>query len=515
MQTQRAHTTFFPLVPLAAWIALAWAAPAEAADWKITPGIAVRETFSDNANLAPEGAEQSDFITELAPTLAVRGHGSRVQVSADYTMRHFRYARTDRASSTHHLLRAAGSGELIEDLFFVDAGASSTVQPISPFGSQRIDRGDVTGNQADVRTFSLSPYLRHRIGRIATVETRYTRDAVHAGDGGLSDSTADHIHLGIESGDRSRVLQWKLALDGQKIDYETAADVDSKAASASLRYLLTPRFALTASGGYEDNNYPSIGPRPKGRSWSVGFGWTPSERTNLATSAGRRFFGNTYSLSVRHRTALVAWDLGYQEDVTTTRSQFLVPSAQSTVAFLDSLWASSIPDPLARNEVVQRFIRESDLPATLTVPVNSFSNRVFLDKSAYASVALKGVRNTVVARLSRSERQPLSAPAADFGIVAVGGALTGEATRQHGASILWTLNLTSRTALTAGASYNRARSLVSSREDENAGLRIGLSRQLTPKARASVELRRNDRRSTVALEGYRENAIAAMVQMSF
>jgi uncharacterized protein (PEP-CTERM system associated) len=504
-----------PLAPLAAWIALAWPAPAPAAEWTIKPSIDVRETYSDNLTLAPTGSEQSGFITELAPHLGIEAKGARMSLSADYTLHYFDYTRAARGSSLQHDLRAAGHGELLEELFFIDADASSTQQSVSAFAPRVNDRGDVTGNQADVRTYRISPYLRHRFGRAATGEARYTHDAVRTDEGGLSDSKANAVHIGIASGADFRRVQWNLALDDQKIDYENTDDVETRALSGGVRYLVTPRFALTGSGGYEDNTYLSIGKKPEGSFWALGFSWMPSERTSIAASAGRRFFGNTFSLNAQHRTRIAVWNASYQEEISTARSQFLTPTIQNTADFLSGLWKNSIPDDKQRGEVVNQFIRETDLPDTVVVPVNSFTNRVFLQKAAQASVALKGVRNTVITSIFRVEREPQSVSAADLAISAAGGILNGEATRQDGISTTWNWNMSARTSMTAGAAYARTRSLLNGREDEDVTLRIGLAHQFQPKLRGGAELRRLDRSSTAAASDFRENAVMAFLQMSF
>ena len=515
MQTPNAFATLVPLAPLTAWIALAWPAPASAAEVTIKPSIDVRETYSDNVTLAPIGSEQSGFITEIAPHLGIEAKGARMSLSADYTMRYFDYTRVDRGSNLQHDLRAVGNAELLEELLFIDADASSTRQSISAFAPRTNDRGDVAGNQADVRTYRVSPYLRHRFGRAATAEARYTHDALKTDRGGLSDSTADHLRLGIASGADYQRMQWKLAFDDQKIDYETTDDVETRAISGEVRYLVTPRFAITGTGGYEDNTYLSIGKKPEGAFWALGFAWMPAERTSLAASAGRRFFGNTFSFSAQHRTRISVWNASYQEEITTARSQFLTPTIQSTADFLGGLWKNSIPDDAQRGATVDRFIREADLPDTVVVPVNSFTNRVFLQKAANASVALKGVRNTVVTSIFRIEREPQSVAAADLAISAAGGALNGEATRQDGVSTTWNWNMSARTSMTAGAAYTRIKSLLTGREDDDVTLRAGVAHQFQPKLRGGVELRRLDRRSNAVAGDFRENAVVAFLQMSF
>jgi uncharacterized protein (PEP-CTERM system associated) len=515
VRNRNALATLFPLAPIAAWVAIAWPAPAGAADWQITPGIDLKETYTDNVTLATSGNERSDFVTEITPNLSLKATGARMKLSADYAMRNFFYGRSSEASNRHHHLQALANAELVENLFYLDGKASAGQKAISPFGPQAAGDGYLTNNQADVRTYSISPYLRHRFGRSATAELRYSRDAVSADTGGMSDSESDRLRISLHSGSEFRVLEWNVLYDDQKIHYDAADDVRTRQLSGSLRYALTSRFALTATGGYEDNNYVSIASKPEGDFWSVGAAWAPSERSNIAVSAGRRFFGNTLSLSAQHRTRMTVWSVGYQEEITTTRSQFLMPSAQDTVAFLNGLWASSIPDQAAREEMVRHFIREANLPSTVIVPVNSFTNRVFLQKSAHASLAIKGVRNTLMTSVFRVEREPQSGATSDSSLTAGSAALLGDATRQEGVSTAWHLRLSPRTSLTASAGYSEVRSAATGARDENITYRLGLSRQMRQKVKGGVELRRLEKRSNQTTSEFRENAVAAFLQISF
>lgn len=505
---------FFPLAPAAALVALAWSSPADAAEWTITPGVDLKETYTDNVTLAPKGNERNDFVTEITPNLSITGTGPRLKFAADYAMRNFFYARSSGASNTSHRLQASGNAELVDKLFYIDGSATAGQQAISPFGPQVADAGHLTNNKADVRTASVSPYLRHRFGSSATGELRYSRDAVRADTGGLADSESDRFRVSLDSGTAFRTMQWSFLYDEQRIDYEAADDVRTRQLSGSLRYELSPRVALLATGGHEDNSYVTIGRKPEGEFWSLGAAWTPSERTNIAVTAGRRFFGNTLSFSAQHRTRMTVWSIGYQEDISTSRSQFLVPSTQDTATFLGGLWASSIPDRSVREELVQHFIRETNLPSTLVVPVNSFTNRVFLQKSAHASLAIKGARNTLLTNVYRVEREPQSAATADLSLPP-SAALNGEATRQDGISTVWNLRLSPRTSATASAGFSKVHSETTGRRDDNLTFRLGLMRQLQQKVKGGIELRRLEKRSTQTASEFRENAVSAFLQISF
>lgn len=511
MRIRRAYVCLFPLAPMAACVALAWPQSASAAEWSITPGLDLRETYTDNLTLASRGAERSDFVTEVAPNLAVRGGGSRMHLNADYVMRNFFYARTSGASNTQHQLHAAADATLVDDLLFFDGDASLGQQAISPFGAQVADNGNLNGNQAEVRTYTLSPYLRHHFGHSATAELRVSRDGVSSSADNLLDSQSNRVHISLDSGRDFRALQWSALYDAQRIDYKSSDDVDLKRLSGSLRYLLTPRFAATGSAGYERNNYVAIGEKPEGAFWALGADWMPAQRTSISISAGRRYFGNTVSFAAQHRARIAVFSAAYQEEITTARSQFLLPSTSDTAAFLDGLLMNSVPDKVEREKQVSRFIHDANLPPSLVAPVNTFSNRVFLQKNANVSVASRGTKNTLIVTVFHTERDPQSAA----GTTASTGALLDDATRQNGVSALWNWALSPRTRLAANAAFSRASAATSDRHDDNMTFRMGVAHQLHPKLNGGIELRRLEKRSSQAGNEFRENALTAFLLMNF
>ena len=56
---------------------------ASALDWLVAPSLRLRESYSDNALLAPPGQEKSDFITEIAPAIALIASGPLLQLHLD------------------------------------------------------------------------------------------------------------------------------------------------------------------------------------------------------------------------------------------------------------------------------------------------------------------------------------------------------------------------------------------------------------------------------------------------
>lgn len=503
--------------------ALAWCPWSGAAEWRITPSLRLQETYTDNVNLAPDDLKRSDYITEISPGVTVTGMGPNLQFNLAYAMQNLAYAREDDSFRTNHLL----SSDLRARLFwtvFLDAGASISRQNTSAFGPQATDNINVDGDRTEVQTYRISPYLRHRFGTTAETQLRYTHDSVDAsrtGSDGFNsadqlDSTGNAVMLNLKSGPAFGRLGWLLQHDRQEIDEEdaiTAGSSDVTRTIGGLRYLLSQEWSIYASTGYEKYEYISIDEEPRGSLWTTGFTWTPSERTSIDAAVGRRFFGNTFSLASSHRYRLSAWTLNYSEDISASRNGFLLPATIDTPGFLDKLWTTAIPDPVARKEAVNTFMRDSDLPASLAEPTRTISNRFYLEKRLQGSMGLHGVRNTIVFTLFRARREAqdrLAVPVAALGL-----SDDEQNLRQSGGGVSWYWRFSPRTYANLGATYTRSRSLATSRRDEQGTVSVALHRQFRPRLDGRIELRRLEQQSNQRSDDIRENAIMVSLAMRF
>ncbi|MDO9188337.1 MAG: TIGR03016 family PEP-CTERM system-associated outer membrane protein, partial [Sulfurimicrobium sp.] len=107
-----------------------------AADWKITPSLDLKETYSDNIRLASPGNEKSDFVTQINPGISLTGTGPRLKVNARYGMQNLIYAEESSRNTLRHQLNAGANAELLDDLLYLDGKASISQQNISTFGQQ-------------------------------------------------------------------------------------------------------------------------------------------------------------------------------------------------------------------------------------------------------------------------------------------------------------------------------------------------------------------------------------------
>jgi len=499
-----------PLVTAVTGAAILASPVAAAIDWRVEPLLTLRETYTDNVRLARQGLEESDFVTDISPGLSIIGKGPNLKLKARYTYQYLNYANDNKGDSSFHKLDGSTQINLIRDLLYLDGTASIGQQDVDLFGPSTITSGNYTvnPNRTNVRTATLSPYLQHRFRGIATGELRYTKSHVSTSSQALTSSDIDALTLSVTSDPSARTLAWGLRHDARRTERPNTNSVDSKTTTADARFMVTPQFYLTAAGGHEKFDYivaPGE-PEPQGTFYSGGFSWRPTERTSLAWSVGKHFYGTTFMLNSSVRSRHTLWQVTYDESVTNSPAQIALNSTGSTADFLDQLFQTSISDPVLRQQAVERFIATNGLPSSLNRTINYLTTQFYLQKALRASVAITGAKNSVIFTLSNTARTAQSLDT---------GAVTSGDTRQHGASALWNWRFSGRTSANFSADHVRKKLQATNREERLTTYRIGLARQFQPRLSGVLELRHAESASDTSFSSYQENAVSAFVSMQF
>lgn len=488
------------------------------AEWRVTPSVTARETWSDNIGSQPDDLTRGGFITELAPSVNVAGMSPRLKVGASAEWRKYVYS-TDATSNLRNSdLRysASAQGVVVRDTLFVDASANGTRQAVSAFGP--VPNNSYTANNGtNIRTWSISPYLRHRFGSTATLTARVARDSVEGGSGnGFGNSMATTRSADLVSGYAFPDLGWNLHYSRQDMTAERSGDTSTENSLAGLQYRVSPHLSLTSTVGYDKYEYRALGEQTRGRSWSGGFIWAPSSRTKVQATYGRRYFGKTGSFDASYRTPRTVWSLNYADIITTTRQQFLLPAAVDTAALLDRLFATAYPDPVVRQQIVQAYMAQTGLPPTLVDSINFLSNRYMRNKRLQGSVAFKGARSDLVMTVFNERTAALSLQQEDSTLLPSQLSTLNEDTKQRGASASFDYRLSTRTSAHATLYGVNAQSVKTGITNDVRQLSMGLSKRFDAKSIASLDLRHSKGRVGVFdNRDYHENAIVGALSVQF
>jgi uncharacterized protein (PEP-CTERM system associated) len=473
--------------------------------WTVVPEISVKEAFTDNLFLTASDEEQ-DFVTELTPRINIYGNGRRATVRVNYALQGLLYANNGDQNTHFHQLFSSGVCELVRQLIFIDGGATITQQNLTDTGKGVFtnfgpgtflggvgDNISVTGERATVTTYRLSPYLVHRLGDWADAELRFEYDDVSqsvedqpmADSRGTTDSTSQRYYAKIESGSRFNELPWSATFERRDIDYANADSTTFQELLGSVRLVYSPEISLVGDLGYEDNSFRSAGDPGRGIIWDVGVRWTPSGRTTLEATYGRRFFGDRYFFNLSHESRRTTWHITYDEVPYTAR--------QAQIDEADAARGGAIPtiDPV------------TGLPTVSGAGIPRLSDEVYVQRRLSGGVVLEAGRNDFDILFFQEQRDYQSSGVRDD---------------FWGASVLWTRNLSRLTYLDMSVGWTSVDTNVDptgERQDDLLGLHVGLRRELGRHLTSTIEYRRVERSSTDPTADLVENRISAGIRLVF
>ncbi len=501
---------------------MAFAAPAHALDWRIEPRIGTQVLLSDNVNQSDD--KQSGTALSVTPGIALRSAGSRrVQAALNYNLSAVARTGGGRDDDIIHTLGATGLAEVVEDFIFVEGSANVSQQLISLLGSPT-DATTNSSNRADVGTYSLSPYAVRRLGNLANLRLRYTASGAIFENDVAASSSANAFEANLDSGPRFDDLEWGLAYSYRKAANRNSPvatanrDVTFESANLRLGYALTRKFRLFGTLGQDWNSFLSSTDND-GRSYSVGFGWSPNRRVSLEASVGDRYFGTTYSLAASYRTRFTNWTARYTEDVSDITEQLLGQSGRTfwncgglileTTDSTPPPGFSNCVGPISGGQLVvdptALGLTQANL-AALGLGNVSTTNGVFVLKALNAGVSWRSGRLDFGLSVQNTRRIFQSQDNAEDRVQGVsassGYRLTPYTTGRVSAS--YTRNQLDST-LTAGAS----------RDDDILSLSAGLDHRFTARLDGALTFRHTQRDSNEASADFDENSLTASANLRF
>jgi hypothetical protein len=213
--------------------------------------------------------------------------------------------------------------------------------------------------------------------------------------------------------------------------------------------------------------------------------WTPSGRTTLEATYGRRFFGDRYFFNLSHESRRTKWHLSYDEVPYTARD------AQIDEAVAARGGAIPIIDPV------------TGLPSVSGAGIPRLSDEVYVQRRLSGGLVIEAGRNDFDILVFQEERDYQSSGLGD---------------NFWGASILWTRNISRLTYLDMSAGWTSVDTNIDStdeRQDDLLGLHVGLRRELGRHLTSTIEYRRVEWSSTDPTADLVENRISADIRLAF
>ncbi len=472
----------------------------------ITPRVGVSATLTDNVNLTTAN-KQSDLIAQITPSIQMGGQSGRVKGFLDYALTASAYARGTDTDNLQNSLNAQVSAEVVSNWLYVDAHASITQQYISPFGTQSSDPSLINSNQTEVSTLGVSPYIRGQIAGTVNYLGRVDYAYTNSGTSEASDSSTLDGILHFDAATRWSKLGWGADFMYTALDFSQGRNTTEKSAIGRLTYAITPEFNVSARANIESNNVITLQSETYS-GWGWGLDWQPSPRTHLFLTQDERYFGKSHVYGFDYRTPRTVWRISSTQQVSTGQNSVGRGNPASVFDLLFAQFATIEPDPVLRAQLVNNFLRSNGINPNSALNSNYLPNQVQEERRQDFSVALMGIRNTVIFNAYQTYSRNLgvlSNPGNDFA--------NGEPIRWRGFGISWAHPLTPISTLSVNASVQKTLATQGSLSTDLLSVYAMWSTQLSRRASASISARRQVFRSDTA--PYNETALIGNLSMQF
>ncbi|WP_137938927.1 TIGR03016 family PEP-CTERM system-associated outer membrane protein [Chitinivorax sp. B] len=473
---------------------------ANGAAWDVEMRVPTSIGYTDNADLAgSSGERKDDWFLRVQPGFSARAIGSRLKLNTNYAYSHERHQNDRQGKSGNHQLSSNASLELIDN--WLTLNGTAAISQIARDSTSAV--GITNSNKDDIRSWSLGPYVHQRFGNALTMDASVVRNGVRSSgrNARATDGDGTRADLTVVSGLGFNNVNWAFSLQDNRFDYISRSDTHDKRGSVRTTLTMSPMLQPYVTWGYEKLKDDLLQSKPSSKYWNAGAIWLPTARTTLDANIGRRYFGNTSSVSFSHRTRASTWRISYVKDLTTSNQDFLIPQVIDTRAFLDSQFKSRYPNDAERAARVNAFMRLNGLGDRAEVEVPFSTNRRFLDRNLNVSVGLRVSRSDLL--LSYQWRD------SDAGKVSLPGEGIqdiGEHRRTQTASFTWGLPVGKRTSLSLGTIWSRNQFIDNGLDDRTLTYRAGLNYQIARDLIGAAEVRRTQRDANDDVRDYTENA---------
>ena len=477
-------------------VAVLFSMPLTAGDWKISPHLSVRGTYTDNADLSSSD-EESEFYTQVTPAVTIKREGAgRVQADIDYALDYTENRPGNRGRSIAHSLGSNLQAELYKDVIFLDASAGAHLSSATSGGQRGSDSVGNVSDPIQTYTYTLSPYFKHHFGRYIDTLTRYTFDqVVNSGRGG-SDSYNNQVLLSINSGPYFTRVPWGLSYRQSKTNNEDgAADSETTSLNGNVSYIVNRKWRINLNGGKVDNDIQSSRSSTDGFTWDAGATWTPNPRTDMNFSYGHQVFGQSFAFDFNHRWRRAVWRASYNKTLTDSRSQQIAQGSAyraeradygATYLAQDAYEYSYFGETTGSDgKPIYLYKRDFDY-ATLT-------DEHYVIETLNTGFTLETHRSnfSIDAHFTRREYEVSRNKGRDIGINAN-----------------WSRQLTPKTDAKVALSWQKNRADENATEDTRWTVNLGLSKRLTENTSANLDYKHSRLNSTDSTGEYKENQLS-------
>jgi len=494
---------------------LAVDAPAQtAAGQGFSAGVRSSLLWSDNIHHRSTDRDD-DVLLEVSPYLTAQSSSSRAKYRLFYQLRNFARLSDGESRLMRHALNGQGSFALVDDRLGVDLSGYIGTINASASGAISADPASSFTNTSKVRFFRVSPWYRDRLANIGDYELQYSF-ARSGGNSGFATAKADHRLLASLTSQRSASRwSWRAYAQAQRREFRNGVDLGRGSSGAALYYGVNPWLRVYGTIDYErierlrnrDGDNSGWGP-------GAGFDWTPFQRTSVAGSISKRYYGNVGNLQVSHTMQHATMGLRWSRSILTSAdASLLMYDPWSLISGANSFGAM--------NQVLSSLYSAGIiLPPDTVFTQGLFTDAAVLDRRLTAFWGLRGARNALTLSGFWSDRESTTEITSNTSISGiqgsstVGGIFVGRL-RERGAAANYQYRINRRSTISLGLDRRIHDSPTADFETRWTTWRLGYSTRVTSDLTAFAGMRHTSQSRRNRGSSYDENAVYGGIDLRF
>ena len=483
------------------------------------PGVRSSFSYSTNSNLEDNTnrSRGGDFILEVTPYITAQSEAARLRYKLDYAISNLYRVRTGDSILGRQRLNGNVTASVAGDWLWVDAGGQIANTYADLFGPLANDPNLAFVNSAQIRSFSISPYVRSRLGGFVDATLRYGLQYNDASRNAPEQSKVNNTFSANLVGAQSDGQNWNWSWGGE---YQARkfgnVNVGRKFSSGSIFWVPTPSVRLSGTAAFDqiDGLVARNGDR-QGVGGGFGLDWTPLDRTSISIQALRRYYGNSGQASISHSSNFLVFSANYSKGIT--------GSVDSSVFSIDpgSVFAAGAitSNPIYLSLIAQNLRLGYGVPYAAGIIEDTYIQQ----QRVGASLGLIGIRNSLTFNAYASQIDsslfvravPSGGSGPRGGGVGISGTYNG-IIKIYTASLDYRYKFDARTSLTASLTGIQSDAPNTSLSSRSFTVSTGISTLLTPDTKAGAGIRRTDGRSSgLVATKFEDTAIFGSLDVRF
>lgn len=485
----------------------------------VLPGVRSAISYSTNINLEDNGRPNKggQFVLEVTPYVRAEADTARLKYRLDYSIANLVALDTGQRILGRQSLQSSVTASLSGDWLWVDASGIIANTYADLFGPLSADPNVSFVNSAQIRTFSISPFIRTRFGGIADGLFRYGIQWTDTSSGLVEQSRLNHVLSADIRGANVDGRNWNWSWSGEHTIRKFGnANVKRNFGIGSAYFVPTPSVRLTGSVLYDqiDGLVARNGAR-RGTGGGFGIEWNPLDSTQLNIKSNQRYYGNSTRFSLSHNSRFLVTSVDFSKGATGSLDSSIFSIDPGSV-FGNAAVSSS---PLYRSFIAQNLRLGYGIP----FGAGLIDDTYILEQKLGASLGLIGARNALTLNVSYSKRDTslfvTVIPTGQSGPRGGGAGISG---RYNGlielgsASLDYRLKLDGRSTLNGTLTLNRSEAPTAGFYSRSTTLSAGVQTKLTTDVQAGAGIRRTEGKTNgLTSTVFEESAIFGTVDVKF